>query len=115
MARVADASGNSPRGPAPDYAVGQSYDLQVVRPESEQVIAYTGTAGNSTPFDASYQQIRIVATSNCHYRIGAGVTALVTDNYLPLGVIEYVKVRPGDRISVIQNSAGGNLHVAKVY
>lgn len=114
MARVADLSGNSPVGSLAEKAVGQKYDLQVVRPEDNTVVAYTGTAGNSKTFDNSYQQVRIYATTACFYKVGPGVTAAVTDVPLAAGVFEYVKVRPDDRISVIQAAAGGNLHISKV-
>jgi hypothetical protein len=114
MARVADLSGNSPVGLLIEPAVGQNYDLQTVRPQNEQVAAYTGTPGNSTVFDNTYQTVRIQATTLCHYKVGPAAVAAVTDNPLSAGVFEYVKVRPGDRISVIQSAAGGNLHIAKV-
>lgn len=79
-----------------------------------QVVAYTATPGLSAAFLAQSTLIRVVATSNCHLKFGAAPTATTSDMYLPLGIPEVFQVTPGEKVSVIQNSAGGNLHVTEL-
>lgn len=78
------------------------------RNSTTQAVAYTGTAAASTnPFGAQTYVVRIVANSACHYAIGAAPTAAVTDAFLPANWIEYVMVRPGEKISAIKAATGG--------
>lgn len=84
------------------------------RPVTTQVVAYTGTAGVITnPVGAGIQVVRVVLTSAGHIKIGAAPTATTSDIYMPAGIPEYFSVREGEKISAIQVSAGGNLHVTE--
>ncbi|MGM4997842.1 hypothetical protein AB8A05_04190 [Tardiphaga sp. 538_B7_N1_4] len=65
------------------------------------VVATTSTAVASTAFGGQTYQIRIASPAAAFYRVGdATPTAVATDAYLPPNVIEYVKVSPGQKISV---------------
>lgn len=77
------------------------------------VVAYTGTSVQSAVVPANIWEVRVVCTSNAWINIGANPTATAGDNsiYMPLGVVEYFHVSPGERVGVIQDSAGGNLCV----
>ena len=77
------------------------------------VVAYTGTAGQSVAVPANIHDVRIVCTSNAWIAIGANPTATAADNslYMPAGVVEYFHISPGEKISAVQDSAGGNLVV----
>jgi hypothetical protein len=55
--------------------------------------------------------IRVVATSACHVRIGAAPVAVATDGLLPAGQVEYFMCLATDKVSVLQDSAGGTLNV----
>lgn len=73
-----------------------------------QVIAYDGNVAVTNAFGAQTFQVRLVANSACHYKIGDGAqTAAATDPFLPANWIEYVTVRPGQRISAIKAATGG--------
>lgn len=111
MARVADLSGNSPVGSLAEDARGR--ESLMVTPIDSEVIAYTGTAANSAVFSNLYQRIRVCASSDCFYKVGVDAVAAATDVKLNAGVVEYIEVKPGWRISVIQAVAGGNLHVSR--
>ena len=64
-------------------------------------VATTSTAVASTAFASQTYQIRIAAPAACFYKVGDGTpTAVATDAYLPANWIEYVKVTPGQKISV---------------
>ncbi len=65
------------------------------------VVATTSTAVASAVFGTMTRQIRIAAPAACFYKVGDGTpTAVATDSYLPANVIEYVKVVPGQKMSV---------------
>lgn len=87
------------------------------RPGTNQKIAYTGTAAASAAFGTETYALRIVTTSNAWYAIGqAPVAATTTGNgvYLPLGIVEIIRVAPGEKISFVQDSAGGNASVTEM-
>ena len=76
-----------------------------------QVVAATASStAIGTKFGAQTYAIRLSANLNCWYKIGdiSAPTADVTSSsYLPVHVIEYVKVNPGQFISVIQAATAG--------
>jgi hypothetical protein len=81
-----------------------SYSIQ---PASRQItqnnvaVATTSTAAASAAFGSETYQIRIAATSACFYKVGDGTpTAAATDALLPSPWVEYVKVTPGQKVSV---------------
>lgn len=75
-----------------------------------QTIAYTSSSvAASSTFSAQTYQIRLAATSACHYRISDGGSAAAADNtseFLPANTIEYVRVNPGQSIAAIRASGG---------
>lgn len=80
-------------------------------------ITVNGTSAQSAAFGANTFEIRVVSTTNCHIKIGDDPTAAATDNnglYLPAGVVEYYHVTPGQKVAVIQDSAGGTLNVGEM-
>lgn len=85
-----------------------------VIPGSGQNITSSGTAANnSTAFADNVSIIRIAPSAAIRYRIGPSATAVATDTLLPAGAVEYVGIVKGDRLSVIQDSAGGTVSVSE--
>ena len=75
---------------------------------ASQTIAYDSNVGITNPVGAGTYQLRLVANSACHYRIGDGAqTATIADTYLPANTIDYVIVSPGQRISAIKAATNG--------
>lgn len=73
-----------------------------------QVIAFDASAAVTNPFGPETFQLRLVADSACCFRIGDGPqTATAADAFLPAGVIDYVIVNPGQRISAIKAATNG--------
>ena len=73
-----------------------------------QSIAYDASVGATNAFSVETYQLRLVANSACHYRIGDGAqTATASDAFLPANVIEYVIVSPGQRIAAIKAATNG--------
>ena len=63
-------------------------------------VATTSTAVASSAFGGQTYQIRIAATGACFYKVDASPTAANTDALLPANWVEYVKVTPGQKVSV---------------
>ena len=82
-------------------------DFYPVNPSSKNgtvnnvAVATTSTAVASSAFGSQTYQIRIAAISSCSYKVGDGTpTAATTDALLPANWVEYVKVTPGQKVSV---------------
>jgi hypothetical protein len=63
-------------------------------------VATTSTAVASSAFGAQTYQVRVAATAACFYKVDKAPTAAATDALLPANWVEYVKVTPGEKISV---------------
>lgn len=88
--------------------------IQALYPNTHQSKAYTGTAGVIDNAVTS-SIIRVILTSAGYIKIGANPTATTSDVYMPAGVPEYFRVNAGtDKVSAIQASAGGTLHVTEM-
>jgi len=82
---------------------------------THQNVAYTGTAGTvANVCTAGVQKVRVVATTACYITIGVSPTATTAGIYLPADTPEYFTISAGEKVSAIQLSAGGTLHVTEV-
>ena len=82
---------------------------------THQSIAYTGTAGTvANAITVGSYKVRVVATSACYIAFGSSPTATTAGVYMPADTVEYFTVHPGEKISAIQLSAGGTLHVTEI-
>lgn len=82
--------------------------IESARNGTTQQIDYNGSVAITNAFGAQTYQVRLVANSACHYKIGDGAqTAAVTDPFLPAQWIEVVTVTPGQRISAIKAATSG--------
>lgn len=78
-----------------------------------QTIGYDGNTAITNAFGAATFQIRIVANSACHYKIGDGAqTASTSDPFLPANWVEWITVTPGQRISAIKAATAGLITAA---
>lgn len=85
--------------------------------EVSDYIAVSATSAQSAAFGTNTHEIRVVSTTNCHINIGVNPTAAASDSngmYLPLGVIEYFHVSPGQKLAVVRDTADGTLVVAEM-
>lgn len=79
-----------------------------------QLVAYTGTAAQSSAITAN--MVVLVSDTKCWFKVGANPTAtaaagsqpLPADYLLPIGI------RPGDKISVIRDATSGSLSIMPV-
>ena len=79
-----------------------------------QVVAFTATAGTSAAVGGVTRRVRVVLTSAGHIKIGAHPTATTSDPYVPANLPEVFDIAPGEKVSAVQASAGGNLHVTEL-
>lgn len=80
---------------------------------THQSVAYTGTAGTITNgVGAQIRAVRVVVTSAAY--ISFKGTATTSDIYIPADKPEVFAIEPGDKVSAIQVSSGGTLHVTEL-
>jgi len=90
--------------------IGQAY----FRPKSTEVVAYTGTAGNGTAIGVGVKAVLVVCTTAAYINIGK--TAVATSSDIPVEAAKHYifRVAEGDRVSAIQQAAGGNAHIVSL-
>ena len=82
---------------------------------THQSAAYTGTAGTiTTAFSSAMKKARVVVTSAAYIKIGVAPTATTSDVYMPADAPEYFTVATGEKVSAVQVSSGGTLHVTEI-
>ncbi|CAB4170144.1 hypothetical protein UFOVP1528_33 [uncultured Caudovirales phage] len=87
--------------------------VQALFPSTHQKVAYTGTAGTiSNTVKSSI--IRVITTSAAYIAISDAPTATTSDVYMAAGAGEYFRCTPGNKVSAIQDSANGTLHVTEM-
>lgn len=85
------------------------------RQSTTQKVAYTGTAGMITNgVGAQCRRVRVFVTSDAYVKIGDSPTATTSDMYMTAGLAEYFTITPGQKVSAVQVSAGGNLIVTEM-
>ena len=85
------------------------------RQGNHQKAAFTGTAGTiANGFGTQTKTIRVIVTTAAYVKVGNGPTATSSDMYMPADRPEYFTVSPGQKVSAIQVSAGGDLHVTEM-
>src|SRR5690242_6135195 len=89
------------------------HDVQALHPSNHQSVAYTAVAGTiATAIRSSI--VRVVCTSQAFVAVGPNPTATTSDVYFPTDAVEYFHLNPGDKVSAIQLTAGGTLHVTEM-
>lgn len=80
-----------------------------------QTVAYTGTAGviaNAVAAQTYY--VSVVVTTAAHIQFAGAPVATAADFYMPANVATIFRINPGEKVSAIQNAAGGDLHVSEI-
>jgi hypothetical protein len=88
---------------------------QVYRPGTHQSVAYTAAAGTITNAVADTTRVvRVYCTTAAFIKIGTNPTATASDVPVAANTPEYFAIAKGEKVSAIQQSAGGNLHVTEM-
>lgn len=85
----------------------------IYRLGTHQKVAYTGTAGTISNAVGDVHVVRVVCTSDAYIAIGKNPTATANDPIIPAAAVEYFAIMAGEKVSAIQVSAGGTLHVTE--
>ena len=97
--------------------------MELLRPLNDagfaaQSVAYTGTAGSTTGWNAGPQGVLVWSTTDAYIRVGNGVTATTADTPLPAYTPVPITVPQGTggvwRVSAVQISAGGTLYAKPI-
>ena len=97
--------------------------MELLRPLNDagfatQSVAYTGTAGSVTGWNAGPQGVLVWSTTDAYIRVGEGVTATSADTPLPANTPVPIYVPGGTgalwRVSAIQISSGGTLYAKPI-
>jgi hypothetical protein len=97
--------------------------MELLRPLNDagfaaQSVAYTGTAGSVTGWNAGPQGVLVWCTSDAYILVGEGVTATTAATPLPANTPVPFTVPQGTggvwRVSAIQISAGGTLYAKPI-
>lgn len=84
-------------------------------PTTTQVVTVgAASAATTNAVGAETHIVRLVSTTDCHITFAGTPTATTSDWLLPSGVVEYMTIRPGQKVAAIQNSAGGSLYVTEM-
>lgn len=87
----------------------------VGRLSTHQKVSYTGTAGTiSNAVGSQTRKVRVVVTTDAYIVIGSSPTATANDPFLPASSVEYFSINPGEKVSAVQVSSGGVLHVTEI-
>ena len=101
MPIVADLSGNTQLDPRK----GGSYDVPILRWRGAQQILTLGAASVlSAAFANTARAIRIAPRGNCHYEVGLAPVATTASPFLGGGAVEDLRVKPGEKVAVIQDT-----------
>ena len=79
-----------------------------------QKVSFTGTSAQSSAVDCT--MIGLFATQDCWIVFGSNPTAASNNGscrFLPGGIQFHFRIKDGDKIAVIQDSASGDLHIAE--
>ena len=89
--------------------------LRAFRLGTHQSKAYTGSAGTiDNAVGAGCFAVRVIATSACFIAIGKSPTATTSDIYVPADKPEIFICFPGEKVSAVQSTVGGTLHVTEL-
>lgn len=87
-----------------------NHAIQALAVGTTQTAAYTGTAGVISNVVGS-TVARIYCTTDAFIAVGTSPTATTSGMPVKAGVAEYIRINPAHKVSAIQASSGGNLHV----
>lgn len=82
---------------------------------THQSVAYTGTAGTITSaVGTGTHKVRVLVTTAAYIQIAKDPTATTSHTYMAADSAEYFTISPGEKVSAVQVSSGGTLHVTEI-
>jgi len=88
---------------------------EFLRPGASHDVTFTTTSAQSAAIGGTITKVRLVATAACYVAFGANPTAVKPGSTrLAPNFPEVFLVRPGEKVAVVQDSAGGTLTVTEM-
>jgi len=93
--------------------MAQQY-IGTARLGTHQSVSYNATAGTiGTAISSGIHKVRVYVTSAAYIKIGKDVTATTSDTPMAADAPEYFTIKPGEKVSAVQVSGSGTLHVTE--
>ena len=83
---------------------------------TQQKVSFTGTSAQSATFQEKVRTIVVYATEDCWIKVGVNPTAAADDGssvFIPASNYRPFIVEDSHKVAVIQDSAGGDLHITE--
>jgi hypothetical protein len=91
------------------------YTSPVYRLGDHQSVIYTASAGTITnAFSPSTKLVRVLTTSAAYVKVGNSPKATSADVYVPADTPQFFMASPGMKVSAVQVSSSGTLHVTEL-
>lgn len=87
---------------------------QALHPGTCQKVTFSGTSAQSNAMQTRTSAVELYSTKACWIKFGTNPTAVANDGssfYLDAGLFKVYGIAPGQKIAVIQDAAGGDLHL----
>lgn len=88
--------------------------IPVLRAGTVQSAAYTGTAGTTNGVGGTTAVVRVWCSTDAYVAFGPSASATASHTPVSAKQAEYFAVRAGDKVSAVQQSAGGTLYVTEM-
>lgn len=93
--------------------MAQQY-IGTARLGTHQSASYNATAGTiATAIGSGIHRVRVYVTSAAYIKIGKDVTATTSDTPMAADAPEYFTIKQGEKVSAVQVSGAGTLHVTE--
>lgn len=94
----------------------QLHDHTTFEAGASQTVTISGTSAQSSAVGTYTFVVRLISTTDCYVAFASNPTATTSDMFIPGDKIErFFRIRPGDKIAAIQDSAGGTLYITEVF
>lgn len=81
---------------------------------TQTVTVGAASAATTNAVGQHTKRIRLISTTACHVAFAVAPTATTSSMYLAAGREEVFAIKPGQKVAVIQNAAGGTLFVTEL-
>ena len=89
----------------------KGFIVPAFRHKGTEELSISGTSAQAAAFSSTTKVVRITADVNCYIRYNG--TATGSDARLPAGAVEYIGVRPNDRLNVITDGDTGSIWITQ--
>lgn len=90
----------------------KSVPIQVMQPGENYSFPFGPSSLEITINTENVAVIRVVASDTCHLEWGDEPVATLDSLLLPVGVVEYFYIKPGQKMAVRQHDSSGILYVS---